>query len=174
MLYFGDVTFEATGDAVDASEDRQGLSAHPAEKLRWPAVIANSTKWPSFLNINLCECRFPKWRDLGMRTEDKVNRKRLQQREPIAIVGMGCRFPGGGSSPQAFWELLANGVDAVCDVPADRWDWRRFYDPDPDKPGKVYVNRGAFLRETVTGFDPTFFGISPREAAAIDPQQRLL
>jgi len=110
----------------------------------------------------------------GMRTEDKVNRKRSQQREPIAIVGMGCRFPGGASSPQAFWELLANGVDAVCDVPADRWDWRRFYDPDPDKPGKVYVNRGAFLRETVTGFDPTFFGISPREAAAIDPQQRLL
>jgi acyl transferase domain-containing protein/acyl carrier protein len=93
---------------------------------------------------------------------------------PIAIVGMGCRFPGGASSPQAFWELLSNGVDAVCEVPADRWDWRRFYDPDPDKPGKVYVKRGAFLRERVTEFDPMFFGISPREAGSIDPQQRLL
>lgn len=97
-----------------------------------------------------------------------------RQAEPIAIVGMGCRFPGGASSPEAFWQLLSNGVDAVCDVPADRWDWRRFYDPDPDKPGKAYVNRGGFLREPVAEFDPLFFGISPREAVAIDPQQRLL
>jgi acyl transferase domain-containing protein/NADPH:quinone reductase-like Zn-dependent oxidoreductase/NAD(P)-dependent dehydrogenase (short-subunit alcohol dehydrogenase family)/acyl carrier protein len=95
-------------------------------------------------------------------------------REPIAIVGMGCRFPGGASSPQAFWQLLSNGIDAVCEVPADRWDWRRFYDPDPDKPGKTYVKQGGFLREQVAEFDPLFFGISPREAAAIDPQQRLL
>jgi acyl transferase domain-containing protein/acyl carrier protein len=97
-----------------------------------------------------------------------------QNREPIAIVGMGCRFPGGASSPQAFWDLLRNGVDAVCEVPADRWDVRRFYDPDPDKPGKMYVKQGGFLRERVAEFDPLFFGISPREAAAIDPQQRLL
>jgi acyl transferase domain-containing protein len=96
------------------------------------------------------------------------------EREPIAIIGMGCRFPGGASSPQAFWELLTNGADAICEVPGDRWDWRRFYDPDPDKPGKSYVKRGGFLRENVAEFDPLFFGISPREAAAIDPQQRLL
>ena len=99
---------------------------------------------------------------------------RIEGPEPIAIVGMGCRFPGGASSPEAFWQLLSNAVDAVCDVPADRWDWRRFYDPDPEKPGKVYVNRGGFLREPVNEFDPLFFGISPREAMAIDPQQRLL
>lgn len=103
----------------------------------------------------------------------RTNQREARQ-EPIAIVGMGCRFPGGASSPEAFWHMLANGVDAVCDVPADRWDWRRFYDPDPEKPGKVYVKRGGFLREQVAEFDPLFFGISPREATAIDPQQRLL
>jgi acyl transferase domain-containing protein/acyl carrier protein len=96
------------------------------------------------------------------------------EREPIAIIGMGCRFPGGASSPEAFWDLLSHGVDAICDVPPERWDWRRFYDPDPEKPGKMYVKRGGFLKEPVTEFDPLFFGISPREAAAIDPQQRLL
>src|SRR4051812_43866731 len=109
-----------------------------------------------------------------MRTSESELNGAQSSQEPIAIVGMGCRFPGGASSPQAFWELLSNGVDAVCEVPADRWDWRRFYDPDPEKPGKVYVKRGGFLKEPVTEFDPLFFGISPREAAAIDPQQRLL
>src|SRR5437762_9065692 len=59
--------------------------------------------------------------------------------EPIAIIGLGCRFPGGASHPQAFWELLCRGVDAITEVPAERWDARRFYDPDPDKPGKTYV-----------------------------------
>lgn len=111
--------------------------------------------------------------DFGMRTKE-CEAGRVAGPEPIAIVGMGCRFPGGASSPEAFWQLLSNGVDAVCDVPADRWDWRRFYDPDPEKPGKVYVKRGGFLREPVAEFDPLFFGISPREAMAIDPQQRLL
>jgi acyl transferase domain-containing protein len=93
--------------------------------------------------------------------------------EPIATVGMGCRFPGGASSPQAFRELLPEGVDAVCEVPATRWDWRRFYDPDPDKPRKSDVKRGRFLREQAAEFDPLFFGISPGEAAVIDRQQRL-
>jgi acyl transferase domain-containing protein/acyl carrier protein len=95
-------------------------------------------------------------------------------REPVAIVGIGCRFPGGASNPQAFWELLCQGVDAITEVPPERWDARRFYDPDPAKPGKTYVKQGGFLREKVEYFDPLAFGISPREAHTLDPQQRLL
>ncbi|NPV90609.1 MAG: type I polyketide synthase [Firmicutes bacterium] len=95
-------------------------------------------------------------------------------KEPIAIIGMGCRFPGGASSPSRLWEILCDGVDAITDVPPDRWDMRRFYHPDPDRPGKAYAKQAGFLREDVYRFDPLFFGISPREAASMDPQQRLL
>ncbi|WP_227979786.1 type I polyketide synthase [Nocardia spumae] len=93
--------------------------------------------------------------------------------EPIAIVGIGCRFPGGITGPDSLWELVSDGVDATAEQPADRWDVRRFYDPDPDKPGTIYTTRGGFL-ESVDMFDAEFFGISPREAHAMDPQQRLL
>jgi phthiocerol/phenolphthiocerol synthesis type-I polyketide synthase C len=94
--------------------------------------------------------------------------------EPLAIVGMACRFPGGADSPEAFWELLRRGVDAVGDVPAERWDVDFWYDADPDKPGKMHTRRGAFLSGDVNEFDAPFFGIAPREAGSIDPQQRLL
>ena len=94
--------------------------------------------------------------------------------EPIAIIGLGCRFPYGASNPEAFWDLLCHGVDAITEVPAERWDVRRFYDPDPDKPGKTYVKHGGFLREKLEYFDPLAFGMSPREAHTLDPQQRLL
>jgi acyl transferase domain-containing protein/NADPH:quinone reductase-like Zn-dependent oxidoreductase/acyl carrier protein len=87
---------------------------------------------------------------------------------------MGCRFPGGAATPAAYWNLLEAGVDATCDVPKERWDIRRFYDPDPATPGKIYTSRGGFLRESIREFDARFFGISPREAAQMDPQQRLL
>ena len=98
----------------------------------------------------------------------------LAGREPLAIVGIGCRFPGGADSPDAFWSLLDRGVDAMVPVPPGRWDVRRFYDPNPEKPGMAFVHEGGFLQELIEQFDAMFFGISPREAACIDPQQRLL
>ena len=93
--------------------------------------------------------------------------------EPIAVVGIGCRFPGGVSSPEAYWELLANGVDAVTEVPKQRWDADAVFDPDPDAEGKSYTRWGGFI-DQVADFDPQFFGISPREAVGMDPQHRLL
>jgi acyl transferase domain-containing protein/NADPH:quinone reductase-like Zn-dependent oxidoreductase/NAD(P)-dependent dehydrogenase (short-subunit alcohol dehydrogenase family)/dienelactone hydrolase len=94
--------------------------------------------------------------------------------EPLAIVGIGCRFPGGVSGPDDFWDLLLSGVDTIGEVPPERWRTERFYDPDPDTPGRVFVRHGGFLTEPVDRFDAGFFGITPREAATLDPQQRLL
>src|SRR5438552_2347336 len=93
--------------------------------------------------------------------------------EPIAIVGIGCRFPGGGSGPDEFWQLLLDRVDAVGEVPGERLDPRLWYHPDPAAPGRSYTNRAACL-PGLDRFDAAFFGISPREAGNMDPQQRLL
>lgn len=94
--------------------------------------------------------------------------------EPIAIVGIGCRFPGGVSGPEAFWALMREGRDAIVEVPRDRWDWRRYFDQDRARAGKMYVKEAGFLQEPIDHFDPLAFGMSPREAGFIDPQQRLL
>ncbi|WP_439896706.1 amino acid adenylation domain-containing protein, partial [Burkholderia ubonensis] len=93
--------------------------------------------------------------------------------EPIAIVGMSCRFPGGAHDLDAYWQLLNDGVDAISEVPRERWDIDAYYDPDPEAPGRMYCRFGGFL-DGVDQFDPAFFRITPREAAAMDPQQRLL
>ncbi|TMD74985.1 MAG: polyketide synthase, partial [Chloroflexi bacterium] len=92
--------------------------------------------------------------------------------EPIAIIGMGCRFPGA-PNPRAFWQLMCNGVDAITEVPADRYDVNTVYDPRPGTPGKVMSRMGGFL-DQVDQFDAAFFGLSPREASRMDPQHRLL
>lgn len=108
-------------------------------------------------------------RDMRTRLDDLQYR----QHEPIAIIGAGLRFPGGVHDMESFWNLLRDGVDAITEVPPDRWDIEAYYDPDSQKPGKMSTRFGGFLQD-IDQFDPQFFGISPREAASMDPQQRIL
>jgi acyl transferase domain-containing protein len=103
----------------------------------------------------------------------RLERVENSRRDPIAVIGMACRFPGGADSPEAYWEMMLNRVDGISTVPDDRWDIETLFDADPDAPGKVSTRWGGFLPD-VDQFDASFFGISPREAAGMDPQQRLL
>jgi acyl transferase domain-containing protein/NADPH:quinone reductase-like Zn-dependent oxidoreductase/SAM-dependent methyltransferase/acyl carrier protein len=104
---------------------------------------------------------------------DQIDESATTAGEPIAIVGIGCRFPGGADSPRSFWRLLENGIDAISEVPADRWSLGFFVDPNPSSPGRMYSRCGGFLAG-IDNFDAAFFGLAPREAATMDPQQRLL
>lgn len=105
--------------------------------------------------------------------EARIQALHAERHEPIAVIGLGCRFPGGADSPSAYWQLLKEGRDGIVEVPTERWELEQLYHPDPEQPGCVYTRNGGFLRE-VDGFDANFFGLSNREAVSIDPQQRLL
>ncbi|NEO84960.1 MAG: type I polyketide synthase [Spirulina sp. SIO3F2] len=120
-------------------------------------------------NNQAVQARYARAQDLANSSQTSS----VQNLDAIAIVGLGCRFPGGADSPQTFWQLLQTGQDAICEVPSDRWQVDQFYDPELDSNNTMNTRWGGFI-DGVEQFDPVLFGLSTAEAAAMDPQQRLL
>ncbi|MFD8939943.1 SDR family NAD(P)-dependent oxidoreductase [Streptomyces sp. NPDC059578] len=163
-----DRAFKELGfDSLSAVELRNRLTQ--ATRVRLPATLIFDHPTPAAVALLLLS----EIGGVADAPKPATRAKRVATDEPLAIVGMSCRYPGGVTSPEELWQLVAARGDAVGGLPTDRgWD-PNIYDPDPDQPGKINTRGGAFL-ERIGEFDAEFFGISPREATAMDPQQRLL